>query len=117
MLRGGSWNNNSENAACAYRNNEHPHNRNNNVGFRCAKTPPAFAPFGGEGGRKTALSRRAAARQVMSRPPVQSQPGCGLDEDDYARWRTGVPVGRRVVFCLALRFKGYWPISLAARTR
>ncbi len=34
MLRGGSWNNNTENARCAYRNRNEPDNRNNNVGFR-----------------------------------------------------------------------------------
>ena len=32
--RGGSWNNNSEYARCAYRNRNHPNNRNNNLGFR-----------------------------------------------------------------------------------
>ncbi|MGH7595334.1 MAG: hypothetical protein ACREOI_03235 [bacterium] len=39
MLRGGAWNNNPNNVACAYRNNNDADNRNNNVGFRCAKTP------------------------------------------------------------------------------
>ncbi|MEK9161980.1 MAG: SUMF1/EgtB/PvdO family nonheme iron enzyme [Chloroflexota bacterium] len=34
MLRGGSFNNNQRNARGAYRNNNHPHNRNNNIGFR-----------------------------------------------------------------------------------
>ncbi|MCP4211777.1 MAG: SUMF1/EgtB/PvdO family nonheme iron enzyme [Halieaceae bacterium] len=34
VLRGGSFNNNDRNVRCAYRNNRHPHNRNNNVGFR-----------------------------------------------------------------------------------
>ena len=34
VLRGGSWNNNQNNARCAYRNNNHPDNRNNNTGFR-----------------------------------------------------------------------------------
>ena len=33
MVRGGSWNNNQDNARCAYRNNN-PDNSNNNVGFR-----------------------------------------------------------------------------------
>jgi len=33
-LRGGGWNNNRDNARCAYRNNNHPNNRNNNIGFR-----------------------------------------------------------------------------------
>jgi len=33
-LRGGSWNNNEDNARVAIRNNNHPNNRNNNIGFR-----------------------------------------------------------------------------------
>ncbi|MCK6561509.1 SUMF1/EgtB/PvdO family nonheme iron enzyme [candidate division KSB1 bacterium] len=41
MLRGGAWNNQPDNAACAYRNNNEPDIRNNNIGFRCAKTPGA----------------------------------------------------------------------------
>jgi formylglycine-generating enzyme required for sulfatase activity len=61
VVRGGAWNNNRDNAACSYRNNDNPHNRNNNIGFRCAKTPLPSAVRGG-GGRKTVLLRRAAAR-------------------------------------------------------
>ncbi len=34
MLRGGSWNNNQDNARAAYRNNNDPDNRNDNNGFR-----------------------------------------------------------------------------------
>jgi hypothetical protein len=34
VLRGGAFNNNQNNARCAYRNNNHPDNRNDNVGFR-----------------------------------------------------------------------------------
>jgi len=33
-LRGGSWNNNQDNARAVYRNNNDPGNRNNNIGFR-----------------------------------------------------------------------------------
>jgi hypothetical protein len=33
-VRGGSWNNTSDNARCAYRNRNQPDNRNNNLGFR-----------------------------------------------------------------------------------
>lgn len=33
-LRGGSWNNNHDNARVSNRNNNNPHNRNNNIGFR-----------------------------------------------------------------------------------
>jgi len=34
VLRGGSWNNNRNNARCAYRNRNEPDNFNNNIGFR-----------------------------------------------------------------------------------
>ena len=34
VLRGGSFNNNQNNARCAYRNRNNPDNRNNNNGFR-----------------------------------------------------------------------------------
>jgi hypothetical protein len=41
VLRGGSWNNdNPDNFRCAYRNNNHPDNRNHNNGFRVASTIP-----------------------------------------------------------------------------
>jgi hypothetical protein len=34
VLRGGSWNNNQNNARCRIRNRNNPHNSNNNIGFR-----------------------------------------------------------------------------------
>ncbi len=34
VVRGGSWNNNARNCRSAYRNNNQPDNRNNNVGVR-----------------------------------------------------------------------------------
>jgi len=34
VKRGGSWNNNPRNCRSAYRNNNNPDNRNNNIGFR-----------------------------------------------------------------------------------
>ena len=34
VIRGGSWNNNGQNLRSAYRNNDNPNNRNNNIGFR-----------------------------------------------------------------------------------
>jgi hypothetical protein len=38
VLRGGSWNSNSDYAACSYRPDVHPLSRDLNVGFRCART-------------------------------------------------------------------------------
>jgi len=34
VWRGGSYNNEGSNLRCAYRNNNNPNNRNNNIGFR-----------------------------------------------------------------------------------
>jgi formylglycine-generating enzyme required for sulfatase activity len=34
VLRGGAFNNNDNNLRCAYRNDNDPDNRNNNIGFR-----------------------------------------------------------------------------------
>ena len=38
VLRGGSWNNNDNNARVANRNRNNRNNRNNKIGFRCAST-------------------------------------------------------------------------------
>ncbi|MFN9643619.1 MAG: SUMF1/EgtB/PvdO family nonheme iron enzyme [Cyanobacteriota bacterium] len=43
MLRGGSWINNPVHCRSAYRNNNHPANANNNIGFRVCCLPRA--PF------------------------------------------------------------------------
>ncbi|MBI4871803.1 MAG: SUMF1/EgtB/PvdO family nonheme iron enzyme [Candidatus Riflebacteria bacterium] len=37
LIRGGSWNNNANNLRAAYRNNNTPTNRNNNIGFRAGR--------------------------------------------------------------------------------
>ena len=37
VVRGGSWNNTAANARGAYRNNNEPGNRNNNLGFRLVR--------------------------------------------------------------------------------
>jgi formylglycine-generating enzyme required for sulfatase activity len=43
-LRGGSWNNNQDNARVSARNNNHPDNEwNNNVGFRVVCAPHGSA--------------------------------------------------------------------------
>jgi hypothetical protein len=43
-VRGGGWNNNPQNARWANRNRNNPGNRNNNTGFRLARTLLAQAP-------------------------------------------------------------------------
>ena len=49
MVRGGSWNNDQDNARAAYRNHNHPGNRNNNLGFRLLCLAHIFAPLQGRG--------------------------------------------------------------------
>jgi hypothetical protein len=49
VLRGGSWNNNPDNARGSNRNTNDPDNRNNNFGFRVVSSAhiPASACFAG----------------------------------------------------------------------
>ncbi len=42
VLRGGSWINNGRNCRSAYRNNNDPSDRNNNIGFRLARAQQAI---------------------------------------------------------------------------
>ena len=49
-LRGGSWNNNQDNARAVYRNDNNPNNRNNDIGFRVVSVlrPTPLFPFNGQ---------------------------------------------------------------------
>lgn len=69
-LRGGSWNNNHQNSRTAYRNNNNPDNRNNNVGFRVAEPLST-------GDRKCGVSTESSPRVERStpRPPVSLRAG------------------------------------------
>jgi len=72
VKRGGSWNNTASNCRSAYRNNNDPSNRNNNIGFRLVSTmrpkgqagshPPSPAPRGG--GDEQARLRAAGSPAV-----------------------------------------------------
>ena len=42
VVRGGTWNNNQNNARCAYRNRNQPDNRNNHIGFRVVVRSATF---------------------------------------------------------------------------
>lgn len=61
-LRGGSFNNNRDNARGAYRNNNEPGERNNNIGFRSAKT--------GQAGRLRFTDRRRVRGHVQTVRPA-----------------------------------------------
>ncbi|MFN9622316.1 MAG: SUMF1/EgtB/PvdO family nonheme iron enzyme [Cyanobacteriota bacterium] len=62
MLRGGSWFNEPRNCRSAYRNSNHPGNRNDNVGFRVCCLPPA--PFTA---RAVGWESSGSARRVQTR--------------------------------------------------
>ncbi|MBQ9238125.1 MAG: SUMF1/EgtB/PvdO family nonheme iron enzyme [Treponema sp.] len=42
VKRGGSWNNTAANTRASYRNRNTPENRNNNIGFRLARSVLAY---------------------------------------------------------------------------
>jgi len=44
LVRGGAWNNNAQNARCAYRNRNVPDNFNNNLGFRLLSHDSNYLP-------------------------------------------------------------------------
>jgi hypothetical protein len=48
-LRGGSWNNNQNNARVSGRNNNHPNNKWNNYGFRVCLAPHCVVFAGSTG--------------------------------------------------------------------
>ncbi|MBM3271399.1 MAG: hypothetical protein FJZ01_27500 [Candidatus Sericytochromatia bacterium] len=62
MNRGGSWNNDAQNARAANRNNNDPGNRNNNLGFRLSS--PGAAP----------QSRHGASSGVITVAPAVPPP-------------------------------------------
>jgi formylglycine-generating enzyme required for sulfatase activity len=47
VLRGGSWANDAENCRSAYRNWNHPANRNDNIGFRPVSSKQVSPDSGG----------------------------------------------------------------------
>ncbi|MBM3992512.1 MAG: hypothetical protein FJ298_16155, partial [Planctomycetes bacterium] len=65
VIRGGSWNNNSNNCRSAIRNNNDPGNTNNNIGFRVVLAP-ALAPARREVVTTRTGGRSGSARAVSS---------------------------------------------------
>ena len=60
VVRGGAFNNNENNARCAYRNNNHPDNRNDNIGFRVVVSHDSHEPPEMRLDKMCPLSRRGA---------------------------------------------------------
>ena len=70
VRRGGSWNNKARNVRAAYRNYNDPGNRNNNLGFRCARAHawsgcslPETGSYPVRFARQTAIGLRCASIQ------------------------------------------------------
>jgi hypothetical protein len=86
VVRGGSWNNNRNNARCAYRNRNEPDNFNNNLGFRLVLSHDIFLarsavpPTGGGRGkhRLAWLRLGAISGQIYNRPGSWVLPEPGL---------------------------------------
>jgi Sulfatase-modifying factor enzyme 1 len=82
VVRGGAFNNNRQNVRCAYRNNNHPDNRNNNIGFRVVSH--GFRAVCPEKGGLLPVHRGGQGFRGKDRRPVQPFPG---------RARIGCPYG------------------------
>jgi hypothetical protein len=70
VVRGGSWNNNPENLRVSNRNNNAPANRNNNLGFRCAREVERVTECG-RPQSEPRQSRLPRARVLHVRAPLQ----------------------------------------------
>jgi len=68
VLRGGSWNNNRDNARCAYRNDNNPDNDNDNNGFRLATRAPRPPEI------RCAYEKRNVEAQEENDRPVPGSP-------------------------------------------
>ena len=92
VVRGGSFNNNQRNLRVAYRNNNDPDDRNNNIGFRVVVS--TFFDTGivrrvlrlaGRGEEWRGLSLAEPARARAGRIPTVLHPGAGLVQDHLYR--------------------------------
>jgi hypothetical protein len=80
VVRGGSWNNNQHNARASVRNDNHPDNRNNNIGFRVVCVSHIEGGFGfaaaAVASRHASADRKCQATTV-ARPRTRPLDGAG----------------------------------------
>ncbi|MEO1699963.1 MAG: SUMF1/EgtB/PvdO family nonheme iron enzyme [Planctomycetota bacterium] len=86
VIRGGSWNDHPQNVRAAYRNANHPGNRNDDLGFRLARaqawtmsphlTRRPSRPLAIRGGEQQRARRRAGRSRgcAIERPPAWPTP-------------------------------------------
>ena len=86
VVRGGSFDNSPENLRSANRDNDHPENRNENLGFRCVRVPPTCryeqrhaAPVG------ACVPHPGLPVPVAWRPSGQATIGCCNAHENPAR--------------------------------
>ncbi|MBN1138409.1 MAG: SUMF1/EgtB/PvdO family nonheme iron enzyme [Anaerolineae bacterium] len=80
VVRGGSFNNNRNNARCAYRNRNNPNNRNNNSGFRVVVSHNSPPPSRKCRAARLAPSRWLAGKRGLDGRGVERWPGRSLAE-------------------------------------
>jgi hypothetical protein len=103
-LRGGAWNNNQMNARAVYRNNNHPGNRNNNIGFRVVVVSPTpLVPLPGLGARAAGESfpfdqgvtvSSIAGRVRFTSRGEELKEGAAVSRP-HGRWRTVGPISNK----------------------
>jgi len=72
VLRGGSWNNNPDNARSANRNRNNADNRNNNVGFRLLCSGTAFLISSADGPRRPGFAGWGGVGKMVRVRPVRA---------------------------------------------
>jgi hypothetical protein len=91
LRRGGSWNNNPRNCRSAYRNSNHPDNRNNTIGFRVCCLPPAPFIAGAAGWESSGSVRRVRDPRVQTCSGDPSPSGEGIRTAPAGRHRGFAP--------------------------
>ena len=93
VLRGGSWNNNQDNARASNRNNNNPNNRNNNNGFRLVVRPTSKANFHKAAGVHLLASRPGSITGERL-PELTGVHGSRSEAEETQRRRGLVPSAR-----------------------